>query len=195
MNDINNSEGYKKLEKAIKKDCENGEKCFNPLGCDKERHRYMNGHCFINTKCFHAYCDKLKWILERVKHYSEKTGLSTVEILNAWENKRDYCYMNYYQDSRQPLIDSENVKVFDTLDQLKTSLEGKGFRCPVCNHISKNPYECDSKECDWKSYGLLGTCGKGVTIFVKEKLQLNEIFKPIAWEETGLSNQRGNKID
>lgn len=182
MEKLEDCDGYKKLVSAIKHDCE--EKCFNPNGCDKEK-----------CGCFHKYCDKFKWIMDRVKHYSEKTGIPEVELLNAWEEHRDYWYMNWYQDSNQPLIKAESVKVFKTVDELKESIGDKGFRCPNCGGVSSNPYECDSdvivkdikdgkkRECNWKSYGLFGTLGKGVTVFVKDEIKMNQIFMPVAWEK------------
>ena len=134
MKKLVDCEGYKKLSKSVKYDCDKVEKCFNPNGCDKE-----------TIKCFHHYCDKFKWILERVKHYAEKTGLTEIEILNSWEKRRDYWYMNYYQDANQPKIKGDVVKIFNTKKELQESLNGKGFRCPNCKGISKNPYECNSE--------------------------------------------------
>jgi len=40
----------------------------------------------------------------------------------------------------------------------------------------------NGKPCDWKVYGLFKDLGKGVYIFVKEKMRGETIFKPIAWE-------------
>ena len=185
MKKIENCEGYKKLMEAVKRDCKEGNDCFSLDGCKQKS----------GIKCFHRYCDTFKWVLERVKHYSEKTGIPETEILDAWEKQRGYWYMNYYQDANQPLIKSDNVKVFETKEELQKSINGKGFRCPQCKGISKNPYECDSKvivkdikdgkkrECNWKSYGLFGTLGKGITVFVKENIRMEEIFMPVAWEQ------------
>ncbi|RKJ35209.1 hypothetical protein D7X33_38520, partial [Butyricicoccus sp. 1XD8-22] len=43
--------------------------------------------------------EKYDWIIKRAEHYAEKTGLHVDEILNAWEEDRDYWYQNYYQEA------------------------------------------------------------------------------------------------
>ena len=131
---------------------------------------------------FHDYQGKLNWIIERSKHYEEKTGIPYTEIIDAWEDARSYWYMNYYQDFNQPLLTDDNVHIFDTIEDFKKVASDKGFRCPKCNGISANPYECSCENCDWKSYGLFGTMGKGAFIFVKEKMLGQEIFMPVAFE-------------
>jgi len=137
---------------------------------------------------FHNYREKLQWAIDRSKQYSDKTGLKAEDILDAWEKNRTYWYMNYYQDANIPSITSGRVRVFDTVEQLQNSA-GKEFRCPCCNGVSKDAYQCDSgkeispgKICDWKVYGLFRDLGKGVSVFVKEKVAVQTIFMPIAWE-------------
>lgn len=165
--EITESAGYKKLLAAVERD-ESG-----------------------ISKGMHNYRAKLAWVLDRAKHYAEKTGLDAASVLDAWESARDYWYMNYYQDCNQPEIKGDSVRVFDTQEALLASVDGKGFRCPCCGGISKSPYTCDSglpmpgekKTCDWKSWGLFGTLGKGVSVFVKDKMRGESFFKPVAWEE------------
>ena len=180
---LEESEGYKSLLKSVMADCKEGEDCFNKEGCDKQAHRYEKGKCYINIKCTHRYCNTFKWVIDRVKHYAKKTGLSEEEILDTWEKQRSYWYLNYYQESNQPLIEGDNVRVFETKDEFQKSLQGLGFRCPKCNHTSMKHNECDSNKCDWKSYGLFGTLGKGITVFIKEQLIMTEMFMPVAWEK------------
>lgn len=160
-----NCEGYKKLLAAVE-------------------HDEKTGHNF------HNYRDKLAWIVARANQYAAATGLKAEDILDAWEKDRDYWYMNYYQPANQPDIKSSRVRVFDTIEALRDSIGRDGFRCPLCNHVSKSPYECDSGVkvegvkggiCDWKVYGLFGDMGKGVTVFVKEKLAVQNLFMPLAW--------------
>lgn len=141
------------------------------------------------------YRNKLKWIVERASHYAEKTGLNAAEILDKWENSRTYWYMNYYQDCEQPLLTNERIKIFETQDDLLKSIEtDKHFRCPFCNGVSKSPYECTSGEivdtlngrrgkCDWKSFGLFKDLGKGIFVFVKDKMIGQTIFMPLLWEK------------
>lgn len=132
---------------------------------------------------FHDYRGSLAWAVARAEHYAEKTGLSAIDILNAWEKSRGYWYMNYYQEANQPEIKGDNVRVFDTVDDLNAAIGEPQFRCSSCSGVSSNPYECNASEkCDWKSYGLFGTMGKGVYVFVKSKLWGQELFMPIAWE-------------
>lgn len=160
---LEETEAYKKLRAAVDRDLDKNE----GDRCEK----------------------KFQWIIERVKHYAEKTDIDAAELLAKWEERRDYWYMNYYQESKMPLIEDDNVKVFDTQGELIKSVEeDKGFRCPACGGVSSSAYECDSgiekdrKVCDWKSYGLFGCLGKGATIFVKENMAIGTVFKPVAWE-------------
>lgn len=128
---------------------------------------------------FHDYKGKLAWVVDRAKHYQEKTGIPYLEIIEKWEENRGHWYMNYYQDANQPLLTDENVYVFDTVDDFKKVVGQDGFYCPKCEGISKSPYECTCEKCDWKSYGLFRTMGKGVYIFIKSAMLGNEIFEPV----------------
>ena len=215
MPNIEESEGYKKLLDSVKHDVDKGEGCFNPNGCNHEFYRTvpeenedlhaigMKTACKCVSKCFHKYCDKFKWVIDRANHYAEKIGLDPINILNAWESQRSYWYMNFYQDSKQPEIKEGNVRVFDTINDLSLSMGDQGFRCPACKGIASSPYECDSglemskgRICDWKTYGFLGTLGKGVSVFVKEKIAVQTIFMPIAWEKKIQSHgQLGQQLE
>lgn len=155
---ITECDGYKKLLAAVE--------------CDEKR-----------SPNLHDYRGKLNWVVARSEHYAEKTGISAASILDAWESRRDYWYMNYYQDSMQPEIQGNKVRIFNTVEEANSSIGKQGFRCPKCAGISTDPYECNAKdECDWKSYGLFRTAGKGVYVFVKSELRGQEIFMPVAWE-------------
>lgn len=168
---IEKSEGYQKLRAAILGDTKSG-------WSEKDR------------------LEKLEFAVERAKHYEEKTGIPAGEMLTAWENARRYWYMNYYQNSNQPLIEGDTVRVFDTTEQMLESIGKDGFRCPNCNGVTTDPYECKSglkvpllnsgeklETCNWKVYGLFRSLGKGVYVFVKSELKGEHIFMPIAWEE------------
>ena len=157
---MEDSDGYKRLLAAVER--------------DEARDR---------TSRSHDYRGKLAWAVARAQHYADKTGISAVDILDAWENGRDYWYMNYYQDANQPKIEGERVRVFDTVDAMLASMGKRGFRCPSCGGASSSPYECSVAPCDWKVYGLFRDCGKGVYVFVKEKVRGELLFMPLAWEK------------
>lgn len=158
-----NCDGYQKLLEAVRRD-EN------------------------KSPGFHNYRGKLEWVVDRANHYAEKTGLSAEQILDAWEQRRSYWYMNFYQESSQPKIEGDKVRVFDTVEELHASIGTSGFRCPHCKQVSKSPYACDSgfvterdkKPCDWKVYGLLDL--GSVTVFVKQEVAMEKLFVPVAWE-------------
>lgn len=159
-----NCDGYRKLVEAVERD-----------------ERTQPG--------FHNYRAKLAFVIDRAKHYAEKTGLSPEAILDSWEQRRTYWYMNFYQECNQPRIEAGDVRVFKTRADLIEAIGKTGFRCPRCAGVSRSPYECNScveiepgKMCDWKVYGLLGHLGKGVTVFVIEVVSMEQIFMPIAWE-------------
>ncbi len=148
----------------------------------------------VNLNDDKRFANKLIWIRERVKHYHEKLDLSEVEILEAFEKKRNYWSANYYQDSNFPLLD-DKVKVFETVKELQEAIKSKQFICPACNQIQSNPYTCESghkdkndKVCDWKSYGLLGTLGKGFRFTVKDSFldnpMIDNCFMPIEFKDT-----------
>lgn len=146
--------------------------------CVERLRQYGETGFLCANKC--EYCDKFKWTVDRAKHYAERTGIPYLDILRSWEERRDYWYMNYYQDCKQPKIEGNDVRVFDTFREYQNSLQEKGFRCPSCGIETQKPHECT---CGWKAYGLLGCLGKGVTVFVKENMALATIFMPIAWED------------
>lgn len=166
---LEDSDGYKSLLAAVQRDVDSGDNRAMP---------------------------HFAWIIARVHHYAEKTGVGAGELLTKWELKRSYWYMNFYKDCNQPKLD-DSVRVFQTLDELMVSLEGEGFRCPFCKGESSNPYQCNSgakvklmnggkepQTCNWKSYGLFGTIGKGVSVFVVSELTVEHFFMPLAWERS-----------
>ncbi len=132
--------------------------------------------------------ESLHWAVARAQHYADKTGLTPESILDAWEAQRDYWHVNFYQEANQPAIIGDRVRVFETQADLLASVGKPEFRCPACGGVSKSPYTCDSgkkvsgKVCDWKSWGLFGCVGKGVSVFVKEKVRVETFFMPVAWE-------------
>ena len=154
--------------------------------CIKKLKAYAETGADCGNSC--EYCDKFKWIIDRAKHYQEKLGIPWADILKSWEEKRDYWYLSYYQDCNQPEINSDKVRVFDTVEEMFESIGESKFRCPACGGVSTNPYKCNSgleaegKKCDWKVYGLFGDLGKGVFVFCKDKVYGETIFKPLSWE-------------
>lgn len=54
---------------------------------------------------------QFQWVIARAKHYAYHLRKPIQEVLNEWESKRDYWWLNYYQESRQPKLNkSELVK-------------------------------------------------------------------------------------
>lgn len=164
MNTIETCEGYLRLKERALRNIEHG---WNEIDVNK----------------------KFDWVIKRAEHYAEKLNLPINDILNSWEDDCDYSFVNYYQDANQPLIENDYVRVFDTIDDLLVSIGEKKFRCPCCNGISTNPYNCNSNEvissgkpCDWKVYGLFMDLGKGVYIYIKDKLKGETMFMPLSWE-------------
>jgi hypothetical protein len=176
---MDKSPGYQSLKQAVTKDCEEQNGIFHPDGCIEK--------C-PGSNCYHSFCDKFAWVMNRALHYSGFLNIPVEEILDRWEQDRNYWYMNYYQDCSQPLLTGQRIRVFDTVEDFKASGIDKGFRCPACDGISTHPTVCNSglqingRTCDWKAYGLFGTLGKGTYVFVKSRVEGHTIFTPVAWE-------------
>ena len=133
--------------------------------------------------------DLEKYLRKKLQEYSNALNIPEEEILKSWEEDRTYSAINYYQEANQPTITSGKARVFNTVDEMLQAIGEKKFRCPSCEGISTNPYSCNSgevlenrKECDWKVYGFLGDLGKGVFVYIKDKLKGETIFMPISWE-------------
>ena len=130
------------------------------------------------------------YLRKKLKEYSDALNIPQEDILKAWEKKRDYSAINYYQECNQPDIKGDRTKVFESVEDMIKAIGEKKFRCPCCGGISTNPYECNSRKetngsskiCDWKVYGFLGDLGKGTFIFCKDKMRGETIFTPISWE-------------
>jgi len=165
--------GIESFKDAVKKDCEKAN-CFNENGCNLEK-----------SKCMHKYCDKYKWVIDRAKHYAEKTGKTFEEILTIWETDRTYWYMNYYQGCKQVLIQGDNVIMYNDwvkkLNERFGDKENWTFVCPACGHNQSvkdfreigidngsvafnciGRYDKNKGGCDWSLGGLLQINTKNV---------------------------------
>jgi len=76
-----------------------------------------------NRKPNERYAKKFNWAINRAKHYAYKfltlnnqiihknsLTLTMIIFLNEWEAKRDYCFLNYYQDGKFPKFHSNSLK-------------------------------------------------------------------------------------
>lgn len=125
--------GIESLKSAVQEDTERDENCFNENGCDHEFSRMVpqtdpqlkaigiTEKCIKVSKCFHKYCDKYKWVIDRAKLYAEKTGKPYEEIIEIWEHNRTYWYMSYYQEYNQPIngIKNTDEKIFKTTERIE----------------------------------------------------------------------------
>ena len=119
------------------------------------------------------------FVRERSQHYAEVLGITKLEVLKAWEARRDYSAINFYQDAKQPKL--ENCHVYENKKALQDDLEGELFQCPSCEHHTKNPYECDYKDCDWKVYGFLDFGSEFILLKDTPPWVPEKIFKPVKW--------------
>lgn len=119
--------------------------------------------------------------------YSAALGMSEDEVLIAIESKRDYNAVGYYQEANFPKLGE--VVVFNTPVDFKATFPSGKYVCPSCHGHSTDPYQCNAGTkqsdgvCKWKSYGLLGTMGKGLRAVVKSTFldapKVHEIFMPV----------------
>ncbi|GEK52317.1 hypothetical protein [Vreelandella venusta] len=92
---VSRSPGYQSLKAAYMQDVQESKKHQNPMR-DKEE-----------------FLTKFRWVIGRAMHYAERQGRSIEEVLNEWEAKRDYWWLNFYQEGKQPKLSSgkpRNVK-------------------------------------------------------------------------------------
>ena len=93
--------GIETLKDSIQILCNEGQGCFNPNGCDHEFYRkvpqdnpnllkYSKTITKCVSKCFHKYCDKYKWVIERAKQYADRLDVSYEDIIACWEEHRKY---------------------------------------------------------------------------------------------------------
>lgn len=163
----------------------------------EESEAYIKLHVIIETdECgwdLRVRREKLNWVVSQATHYAEVLGVESWQVLEAWEKERSYWYMNYYQEANMPTIKADRVRVFDTVEDLMSSLGFKKFRCPFCNEVSTSPYECDSLKkvthitgkvapCNWAVRGLFRDLGKGIVVVTKDRMKPEIIFMPVAWE-------------
>lgn len=128
-----------------------------------------------------------KFLDKMLAEYSKVLALPEAQILEAIEGARNYSAVNYYQEAHFPSLDG--VLLLDSVEEFKQRYPAGKYRCPSCAGISTNPYECNSgiatkgKVCDWKSYGLFGTLGKGVRVALRKDFLkrpfVDEIFAPV----------------
>lgn len=132
---------------------------------------------------------KLDWVLLRAKQYADHCHVTRDDVLSAWEERRDYWWLNFYQDANQPDLSNAGNKVM-TLAEWEE--EGKcrfgddqldwKFKCPACGHIQSmrefkeaglEPHlaylHCASRhglggreDCKWTIGGLLRVGGQYV---------------------------------
>ena len=69
---------------------------------------------------------KFRWVIDRAKHYARHNNVSIETILDYWEEKRDYWWLNYYQETNQPKKHSNSKKPIGI----------KGLR----NYLKKDPW-------------------------------------------------------
>ena len=101
-----NSTGYKSLKAAYIRDVHEAGQRSSPMRDKQEFLRHFN------------------WVINRAKHYAVRTDTTVEEVLDGWEEKRSYWWLNYYQECNQPKLPSgkpSNVQHMKPETYYKTS--------------------------------------------------------------------------
>lgn len=86
------TDGYRSLKQAYIRDVDKA---------SREKHPMREKAVFLK---------QFQWVINRAKHYAHHTGKHIEEILFEWESKRDYWWLNYYQNGRQPKFHSNSLE-------------------------------------------------------------------------------------
>lgn len=87
--------GYKSLKEAYMRDSREAGKEKRPMRNKEEFYKHF------------------QWVIARCLHYASKQNRQPWDVLNDWESKRTYWWLNYYQDGNQPKIRPESVSRTD----------------------------------------------------------------------------------
>ncbi|ENM5750403.1 hypothetical protein V4V53_002151 [Vibrio mimicus] len=85
------TKGYKSLKEAYMSDARRSGK--------EARAMHSKGELY----------EKFQWVISRCFHYAHVLNKQPWDVLDEWESKRDYWWLNYYQESRQPKIRPESI--------------------------------------------------------------------------------------
>lgn len=85
------TKGYKSLKEAYMRDTRKAGKEKRPMRDKEEFYKHF------------------QWVISRCIHYAHALNKKPWEVLDEWESKRDYWWLNFYQDSRQPKIRPESI--------------------------------------------------------------------------------------
>ncbi|WP_027855545.1 hypothetical protein [Marinobacterium litorale] len=86
------TEGYKSLKAAYIRDVQ------------KAGEIQAKGHRPMRDKA--EFLKLFRWVIDRAKHYAIRKGVPIEDVLNFWESKRGYWWLNYYQEGNQPKLPS-----------------------------------------------------------------------------------------
>lgn len=137
----------------------------------------------------HRFDKEIEWIEKMVNEYADYFKMTADEVISIMEEKREYSWPNYYQESNFPSVDNfgKLIGIYKTFDEFQTYAKEhwKGFRCPKCKNVGRHPQECDHRiekdgKCDWCSYGLFES-GKKVVI-LESGFKAIPIFEPVEKE-------------
>lgn len=110
--------GYKSLKTAYVK-----------AVMDAQHYQQRFKHKPVRDKA--EFLKHFQWVINRAKHYAYHTGKGVVDILTDWESKRDYCWLNYYQECRFPRLDEPVAKRGPlTLKKIR-KIAKAGYRDPI----------------------------------------------------------------
>lgn len=80
------TDGYKSLKAAYMRDVKKAGNERRPMHSKEELYKHF------------------QWVINRCVHYAHALNKKPWEVLDKWELKRDYWWLNSYQESRQPKI-------------------------------------------------------------------------------------------
>lgn len=145
----------------------------------------------------------IAFIMARLPEYVDILQLPPIQILKAWEGHRsNEIAVNFYQDYMVPALD--DVQVFDTIAEFTQTYPSHKAKCPKCEGISTDYYQCnsgviiDGRICTWRAIpSLIGPKNSAyIRIIIKEMFQdfpvPQLIFKPIELFDKEIDSSKGS---
>lgn len=136
----------------------------------------------LNSDGSRRFDKKLIWLRKMIIQYAEKLNMTIGDVVNSFEDNRDYSWPNYYQEANFPNLDKvDEVTIYETIDDFKKA--NKLFKCPACGNVYTHPYQCEHRVkkdgiCNWTAGGLF-KFGLHYVVIKEHSLVPIGIFKPV----------------